>query len=113
MNANALTLHFSPELFWDTAPESVCIVKNKRWLVVRVLEYGHLEDWLELRKLYSLAEIAEAASQARCLSPKALSFISIISETPKESFRCFAAWRVRSLALPVLCGNGGRAFDNA
>jgi len=90
MKNNALETLFSAELFWDTAPESVDIVKNKRWLVVRVLEHGRLEDWLELRKLYTLREIAEAAKLARCLSPKALSFISRISETPKESFRCFA-----------------------
>jgi hypothetical protein len=80
---------FSKTLFWDVDPQEIDFDQNRRWFVVRVLEYGQIEDWKFLLKLFSLDEIVSAAQTARTLEPKALSFLSFVSGTPKESFRCF------------------------
>jgi len=89
MNATLTYKDFSETLFWDVDPQEVDFDRNRRWFVVRVLEYGLIEDWKSLLKLYSLEEIVMAAQTARTLEPKAFSFICFVSRSPKESFRCF------------------------
>lgn len=79
---------FSEMLFWDVNPSEVDFVWNRRWFVVRVLEYGQLQDWKTLLKLYSMDEIVVAAQSARALDPKALSFLCFVSGAQKETFRC-------------------------
>ena len=89
MNATLTYKDFSETLFWDVDPLGVDFERNRRWFVVRVLEYGLLEDWSALQKLYTLDEIVLAAQTARTIEPKALSFLCFVSGLPKESFRCF------------------------
>lgn len=64
----------------DTCPQQI---------IVRVLEYGTLEDWRLIRSYYGLDKIVECCKQARSLDPVALSFICCISHTRKEEYRCY------------------------
>jgi len=80
---------FSPHLFWDVDINAVDIEKNKNWFVERVLEYGILSDWQLLKNLYGIQTISEIATNLRCLSKKSVSFISALSDIPKENFRCY------------------------
>ena len=89
MNDRPTYKDFSKTLFWDVDPLEVDFDRNRRWIVVRVLEYGRIEDWKSLLKLYSLEEIVRAAQSARTIEPKAFSFLCFVSGSPKESFRCF------------------------
>lgn len=89
MNDRPTYKDFSKTLFWDVDPLEVDFDRNRRWFVVRVLEYGRIEDWKSLLKLYSLEEIVRAAQSARTIEPKAFSFLCFVSGSPKESFRCF------------------------
>lgn len=80
---------FSDYLFWDVDRTSIDLEANASYVVKRVLEYGRLDDWKLLVARYGIARIVETAKNLRSLDPKSLSFISIISSTPIESFRCF------------------------
>jgi hypothetical protein len=80
---------FSSHLFWDIDRNSLDLEKNKKFIVQRVLEYGLIDDWLTLRNLYGIDEIADTATKLRTLEPRALSFISTCSNTPLEKFRCY------------------------
>lgn len=80
--------NFTPSLFWDVDPATLDSAKHRRWVVQRVLEYGTLQDWRALCELYTLQGVVHAAQQARTLEPKALAFLCVISDTPKDSFRC-------------------------
>lgn len=80
---------FSPHLFWDVEVENLSWEKNSAFLVQRLLEYGKEEDWQLLRKVYSLAEIAEIATNLRSLDEVALSFIATIAKVPIQNFRCY------------------------
>ena len=80
---------FSELLFWDVNPSEIDFDQNRRWFVVRVLEYGQLHDWKTLLRLYSMDEIVSAAQSARTLEPKALAFLCFVSGVQKETFRCF------------------------
>lgn len=84
----------SDHLFWDTPRERISWERNGKWLVARIVQYGRVEDWELLKEAYSISELGELAIAIRYLEPKALSFLSLVLEIPKEKFRCY---RERSL----------------
>ena len=80
---------FSEYLFWDVRKDSIDLESNASYVIKRVLEFGQMRDWFLLESEYGLDRIVHVAQGLRTLDPKALSFISCISSTPKETFRCF------------------------
>ena len=90
MTANECINTFSNHLFWDVHKEDIDIDRHSKYIIKRVLEYGLLEDWNLLRSYYGLFKIVEVTKEMRDLEPRALAYISAISKTPKEQFRCYA-----------------------
>ena len=80
---------FSDFLFWDVEKDGIDLELNAPFVVGRVLELGKFNDWRLLVSRYGLQRITHIAQNLRSLDPKALSFISALSSTPKESFRCY------------------------
>lgn len=80
---------FSNYIFWDVDRDSIDFSEHASYVIQRVLEYGQINDWNALLDLYGLNRIVSVSKQLRTLEPKALSFISTISNTPKEQFRCY------------------------
>ncbi len=80
----------SPHLFWDVDIAIIDFDKNKKWLVQRVLEYGLLKDWQIIYKYYGINEIAQISIQLKNLDYKTASFISVLSNIPKENFLCYS-----------------------
>ncbi len=81
--------NMSSHLFWDVNRQDIDLDKNVAYVVQRVLEYGLQEDWVLLRNQLGIARIVEVCKGLRSLDPKALAYISLISKTPKEEFRCY------------------------
>lgn len=79
----------SSSLFWDVDISEIDDEKNKRFIIQRVLERGTHNDWILINKRYSLQGIVQEAMQMRSLEPKALSYIAIMGNVPKEEFRCY------------------------
>jgi hypothetical protein len=80
---------FSPYLFWDIDIDSLDMEKHAAYIVGRVLDKGRFEDWTLMRNYYGMDRIKQIAQGLRSLSPKALSFISVMTHTPREQFRCY------------------------
>ena len=80
---------FSKHLFWDVNRDTLDFEKHKSYIVKQVLEYGLIKDWSLIQKYYGLDQISEVAKSFRELDKKALSFISFLSKTPLNKFRCF------------------------
>lgn len=89
MKSEIIKDKLSPHLFWDIDKSNICLDKNKRWLIQRVLEYGLLNDWLIILKYYGMDEIVQTATKLKHLDKKSLSFISLLSGTPREKFLCY------------------------
>lgn len=89
MTAQACRQKFSEHLFWDVYREEIDMDAHASFMVQRVLEYGTIDDWRLLRSYYGLDHIVSLCKAMRSLDPVCLSFISAISNTPKESFRCY------------------------
>lgn len=79
----------SDYLFWDVDRTTVDMDSNASFIVKRVLELGQLDDWRRITAYYGLDRILEIAKELRSLDSTALSFISSITSTPKDSFRCY------------------------
>lgn len=89
MSAEECISRLSEGLFWDMDKEKVDMDSCPAHIVQRVLEYGVLEDWRIIRSYYGLDRIVEICRKLRTLDAVALAFVSSISNTPKEQFRCY------------------------
>ncbi|MDR2835263.1 MAG: hypothetical protein LBV69_03560 [Bacteroidales bacterium] len=81
--------NFSGNLFWDTDPNDIDIEKHAKLIINRVLDYGMWEDWLFIRKYYGLEKIKNLALAIRSMERKSLAFISTMTQTPENEFRCY------------------------
>ena len=89
MTAQHCRQQLSDHLFWDVYRDEVDMDAHDNFVVQRVLEYGTLSDWYLLRDYYGLDHIVAICKSLRTLDPVCLSFVSAISGTPKELFRCY------------------------
>ena len=80
---------FSSHLFWDINRSKLNFEMNKDYVIHQVLEYGLLNDWNLVKNHYGMKTIVEIALNARELDLVTLSFISAISNIPKEKFKCY------------------------
>ena len=90
MSANQYINMFSAHLFWDVRREDLDLAKHSEYIIIRVLEFGMLKVCKLLQMYYGLFKIVEVTKEMRDLEPRALAYISAISKTPKEQFRCYA-----------------------
>lgn len=86
---NKYITQFSTYLFWDVNKDDLDMEEHSRYIIKRVIEYGMLNDWNIINKYYGLDRIIETAKTFRDLEPRALAYLSAISQTPKEQFRCY------------------------
>ncbi|MBQ8593198.1 MAG: hypothetical protein IJ467_02755 [Bacteroidaceae bacterium] len=89
MSERECIANFSKGLFWDVDVRQVNMDDCPSQIVQRVLEYGNLSDWRIICSYYGLDKIVNLCRNLRTLDAVALAFISGISGTPKECFRCY------------------------
>lgn len=84
-----ILLHLSSALFWDVDLKEVDLDKQASFFIQRVLEYGDLHDWSLIQSYFGLDVIVTECKKLRTLDPVCLSFITAISHTKKEDYRCY------------------------
>ncbi len=89
LQADNIRFQFSKHLFWDINISELDMEQHANYVVERVLERGRMNDWLLIKNYYGVDRLREIATGLKCLSPKSLSFISIITRTPENQFRCY------------------------
>lgn len=62
-------MRYRQSLFWDTKPENIDKVKNKRYIIERVLEFGDDIEVRSIFKEYKKSDISEVVQRSRSLSP--------------------------------------------
>ena len=82
-------IDLSQHLFWDVDREVHQWERNKKFIIQRVLEYGHENDWQVIKSVYGLNEIKKVAISLRSLDEVAMHFISKITNTQLSTFRCY------------------------
>ncbi|MFA5827151.1 MAG: hypothetical protein WC839_01470 [Candidatus Paceibacterota bacterium] len=62
-------------LFWDTDVNNIDIIKNKRYIIERILKFGDLTDYYWLKNIYSPNEIKKVITRDRSeLDKRSLNF---------------------------------------
>lgn len=89
MDIEDIKSKFSKNLFWDINIRDLDMEQHKSYVLGRVLEFGKLNDWKLIRNYYGLDEIRNIGLEMKIMSPQALSFLSIITHTPENQFRCY------------------------
>ena len=80
---------FSTHLFWDVDIDKLDIIKHKKYIINRVLDYGLINDWLLIDNYYGIQEVGKTAITIRGLDKKSASFIALLANIPIESFLCY------------------------
>ena len=76
--------NLSKHLFWDVDIGKLQSDTNKNFIIQRVLEYGLYKDWKKIYNYYGIQIIVEVVSKFRSLDERAVSFISLLSQIPRE-----------------------------
>lgn len=81
---------FSFNLFWDVDINDLDPDKHRRYIIQRVIEFGTLGDWNQIKEYYGLDQIGKEMKEARSLDDVSLSFLSLATGISKENFRCYS-----------------------
>ena len=79
----------SPVIFWDIDKEQFDPDLYASHIIVRVLEYGTLEDWRLVKAFYGMNKIVEVCKNVRTMDPVSLAFVCAMSGTKKEDYRYY------------------------
>ncbi|MFH1657640.1 MAG: hypothetical protein ABH919_04185 [bacterium] len=75
-------------LFWDVKFSELDYIKNADFIISRVLSYGDVVDYKEIKKRYGLRKIKNTARKITYANKKSLYFWSFIFNLPLNSFKC-------------------------
>ena len=89
MSSRECLSRFTPNLFWDADPLMLSMDSSPAYIIQRVMEYGQMNDWRLINRYYGLDRIVEECKKLRTLDPVCLSFITTISHTKEEDYRCY------------------------
>lgn len=84
---NTQTLNKS--LFWDVDPEKIDLIKHRRFILERVINYGTLDNLKEIFRIYGQQKIKKDIYYLKNLSNKSLNFVSFFFSIPKEQLTCY------------------------
>lgn len=73
---------FSRYLFWDSSVENIDPIRNRNYIIERVLSRGSLEDFYYLLQLYTTDEITTAVRNSKVLDKKTVNFCSHYFKIP-------------------------------
>ena len=89
MSSRECISRFSKNLFWDSDLSALSMDTSSGYIIQRVLEHGQMNDWRLINHYYGFDKIVEECKQMRTLDPVCLSFITTISHTKEEDYRCY------------------------
>lgn len=82
--------NYSPHLFWDVDKSDLNLNQHKEFLVNRVLDYGRISDWHQLKSDIGLEKIGSIAIELRDLDPRAVAFVAVVCNIDEKDFRCYS-----------------------
>ncbi len=84
----SVSLSIFKKLFWDVDFSTIDPVKNKRFVIERVLEYGDLSHFKKLKEIYSLDDIKDVLKSSKTISFKTANFYALILKVPRKEVLC-------------------------
>jgi hypothetical protein len=82
-------MKLSSVIFWDTDYSKIDWENKAQFVISRVVNFGSIDDWNEIKKFYGREKIMATMLQERDLDDRALSFLACVLNIPKSEFRCY------------------------
>lgn len=79
----------SSHIFWDVNIMALDFEKSKEQIIYKVLEFGVMNDWNIIKKVYGLEVIKNVSLNFRSLDEVTLSFLCNLFQLEKSNFRCY------------------------
>ena len=98
-NKENLKLKIDKKLFWDTKYNKIDLDNHADFVIKRVLNFGDLNDFLAIKKMYGIDKIKEIAACSIFQNNKTLNFWSKILKIKciqKQSKKAHSAFSKRS-----------------
>lgn len=86
---NELLQHINPVYFWDVEFSKLDVIKNKRLIIERVINFGNLQEWHLLKNTYGESDIIHTLINLNYLDAKTQNFVSLIFKIPPKNMKCY------------------------
>jgi hypothetical protein len=98
---------FSPHLFWDVDRSQLDIDKSREQIICQVLEFGLMNDWEFLKRIYTKEKIKEVVLNLRTMDKVTLSSLANYFKLDKHQLILSVAWAllIMSWCVPLLIKN--------
>lgn len=83
-------VQLNPALFWDTDPVKLDYQLHARYIMMRVLMFGKLEEWRQVMAFYGKEKIAAELVNERELDVKSVHFLCALLDIPLDKFKCYS-----------------------
>ena len=79
----------SKRIFWDTDIQTLDYLKNRDFIIGRIVMYGTEEDEKLLYKIYSWRVVRKVVIKEEYLSEKIVRYLSYMLNVKEQKFKCF------------------------
>ena len=87
--ANKLLSQLSKEVFWNCDISKLDYLKNKEYIIKRIIEAGLENDEIIMWKLYSYEDIKNVAVNLDNLHEDAVTYMSFVLKIKENEFKCY------------------------
>lgn len=81
--------YFFKACFWDCDFNSLDLIRNKNFIISRLLDYGSIDGYKFVVSNYSREEIIDTIKKSRLFSRKIATYLSFIYAVKKEDMKYF------------------------
>jgi len=88
-NGNELLLELTKGLFWNSDIKKLDYIRDKKYIIERILDAGLENDEIIMWKLYSYKEIKKIALNIENLHKDMITYMSFVLKVKETKFKCY------------------------
>ena len=86
---NKILLELTKEAFWNCDLTKFDYIRDKEYIIKRIIESGLENDEIIMWKLYSYDDIKNVAINHECLDNDIVIYMSFVLQINEEEFKCY------------------------
>ena len=89
MNPTSTQPNISKRVFWDIDFDSLDYVKDRQYIIEKVMNYGLWDDFVAVMKFYGKATVRQEIIHSAYLKKDVLNFLCFYLGLKPEAFECY------------------------